>query len=415
MDNNQLTARTEFAAAINQICSERGIPVSVVVDSIKAALVASFRKDYPAQSDEISLEEGMDIIVDLDSATGEFKLYKGKPEDSVKNMTEITPPGFGRIAAQTAKQVILQKIREAERTATVDEYRDRVGEVVNGMVLRHDGPNVIIDLSRGQDVGRGQGVMPPEEQVRSEYYRLNARFTVLIADIRETPRGEAIIVSRADPRLVTGLFAREVPEVGSGAVVVKAIAREAGSRTKIAVASTQEGVDPVGSCVGQKGVRVQAVINELNGEKIDIIQFSDELSDYIKAGLAPADGLKIDIDKKTRTATVTVPHDQLSLAIGRGGQNVRLAAQLVNMSIKILSDQTDPGITVTGSEEYEIDQLGLDTKVRNLLVDAHLTRIEDLSGSMDKIATIEGVGPKSLEQIKTKLQAYQPSEASSED
>lgn len=411
--DNQLTARTEFAAAINQICNERGIAVSVVIDSIKAALVASFRKDYPAESEAIDAEEGVVLEADLDSGTGEYKLYKGKEGDSIKKMTEITPPGFGRIAAQTAKQVILQKIREAERDATIAEYRERVGEIINGMVLRLDGPNIIVDLSGGQNVNRGQGIMPPEDQVRSEYYRLNSRFAFLITDIRETVRGEAIIVSRTSPKLVECLFAREVPEVGTGAVIVKAIAREAGNRTKIAVASTQDGVDPVGSCVGQKGVRVQAVITELNGEKIDIIQYSDSKDEFIKSALAPADGLKVEIDRLTNTATVTVPDDQLSLAIGRGGQNVRLAAQLVGLSIKIKSDKTDPGITVTGTEEFEIDQLNLDTKVRNLLIEAHLTRIEDLTSDPKALDSVKGIGPKSLEQIKAKLLAYQPSETKS--
>ena len=406
-NNNQLTARTEFAAAINQICNERGISVNVVIDSIKSALVASFRKDYPTEATALD-EEGALLEADLDSGTGEYKLYKGKEGDTVKDMTEITPPGFGRIAAQTAKQVILQKIREAEKDAVIAEYRGRVGEIINGMVLRLDGPNIIVDLSGGQSVNRGQGLMPAEEQVRSEYYRLNSRFPFLIARITETPRGEAIIVSRSDPKLVEGLFAREVPEVGSGAVVVKTIAREAGNRTKIAVASTQEGVDPVGSCVGQKGVRVQAVINELNGEKIDIIQYSEDIVDFIKAALAPADGLKVELDQKTKTATVTVPHDQLSLTIGRGGQNVRLAAKLVGASIKIKSDQTDPGITVTGDEEYEIDQLGLTTKVRNLLIEAKLIRIEDLTAQA--LETVKGIGPKSLEQIKAQLSAYHPPE-----
>jgi len=398
--DNQLTARTEIAAAINQICGERNIPVSVVVDSVKTALVASFRKDFPEEASVIETE-GLVIEGDFDPSNGEYRLFKGKEGDNIKNMLEITPPGFGRIAAQTAKQVIWQKIREAEREAVISEYRDRVGEIINGMILRLDGPNVIVDL------GHGTALLPQEEQVRNEYYRLNSRSSFLISEIRETPRGETIIVSRTKPQLVSGLFAREVPEVGSGAVIVKAVAREAGSRTKIAVLSTQDGVDPVGSCVGQKGVRVQAVINELNGEKIDIIQYSDNISDFVKAALAPADGLDVVIDKKSNTLTVTVPHDQLSLAIGRGGQNVRLAAQLVGLSIKIKSDETDPGIIVTGDEEFEIDQLGLDTKIRNLLIEAKLTRIDDLIIE-GKLESIKGLGPKSLLQIKEKLLAYQP-------
>ncbi len=399
MDNQALTARTEFAAAINQICNERGISPEIVLSAIKNALIASFDKDYPAEAEKI-LAEGKVVNADIDVETGQFHLYKGEEGAKKADMVDITPPGFGRIAAQTAKQVIFQQVREAEKSSILSEYKDKIGEVMNGMVLRLDNKNVIIDL------GRGQGVMLPEEQVRGEFYKLNSRLSVYLVDIRETLKGEAIIVSRTDPRLVTGLFAREVPEVGAGSVVVKAVAREAGSRSKVAVESTQEGVDPVGSCVGQKGVRVQAVINELNGEKIDIVQYSEDKSKFIKSALAPADGLDVKFSSDKTEATVTVPHDQLSLAIGRGGQNVKLAAKLTGVSLKIVSDQIDPGIVVTGNEEYEIDQLGLDTKTRNLLVESGITRIEDLHAT--NLETIKGLGPKSLEKIKIQLEAYHP-------
>ena len=394
MDNNQLTARTEFAAAINQIASERGISPQIILDAIKQALVASFKKDFPVLALEVEEDETKAITADIDEEEGEFKIFQdGK---------DITPPGFGRIAAQTAKQVILQQIREAEKTSILDEYQEKLGEVVNGMVQRMDGRDVIVDI------GRGQGVMPPEEQVGNEYYKLNSRVSVLIKEIGETMRGESVIVSRSDPKLVKGLFAREVPEVGAGSVIIKAMAREAGSRTKVAVESTQDGVDPVGSCVGQKGVRVQAVINELNGEKIDIIQYSEDQDKFITAALAPADGLLIKKDKDTDEFVVTVPDDQLSLAIGRGGQNVKLAAKLVGVRLKIISDKTDPGITVTGDEEFEIDQLGLPKKIRNLLVEAKMIKIEDILFNPDKLDEIKGIGPKSLKKIKEQVLAYKP-------
>ncbi|MBU1071000.1 transcription termination factor NusA [Patescibacteria group bacterium] len=394
MDNNQLTARTEFAAAINQIASERGISPQIILDAIKQALVASFKKDFPVLALEVEEDETKAITADIDEEEGEFKIFQdGK---------DITPPGFGRIAAQTAKQVILQQIREAEKTSILDEYQEKLGEVVNGMVQRMDGRDVIVDI------GRGQGVMPPEEQVGNEYYKLNSRVSVLIKEIGETMRGESVIVSRSDPKLVKGLFAREVPEVGAGSVIIKAMAREAGSRTKVAVESTQDGVDPVGSCVGQKGVRVQAVINELNGEKIDIIQYSEDQDKFITAALAPADGLLIKKDKDTDEFVVTVPDDQLSLAIGRGGQNVKLAAKLTGVRLKIISDKTDPGITVTGDEEFEIDQLGLPKKIRNLLVEAKMIKIEDILFNPDKLDEIKGIGPKSLKKIKEQVLAYKP-------
>jgi len=408
MDNNQLTARTEFAAAINQIASERGISPKIVIEAIKQALVASFKKDFPALAQEVEEDETKIIIADIDEEEGEFRIYKGEVGQKTKDLEDITPPGFGRIAAQTAKQVILQQIREAEKTSILDEYQEKIGEVINGMVQRMDGKNVIVDI------GRGQGVMPPEEQVGNEYYKLNSRISVLIKEIGETTRGEAVIVSRQDPKLVEGLFKREVPEVGAGSVVVKAIAREAGSRSKVAVESTQDGVDPVGSCVGQKGVRVQAVINELNGEKIDIIQYSQDQNKFIAAALAPADGLSIKKSEGADEFIVTVPHDQLSLAIGRGGQNVKLAAKLVGVRLKIVSDQTDPGITVTGDEEYEIDQLGLPKKVRNLLIEAGLTKIEDILSDQNKLSEIKGLGPKSLEKIKEQVLAYKPPEYDAE-
>jgi N utilization substance protein A len=400
MDTKSLSARTEFAAAINQICSERSIPTETVLNAINSALVASFKKDYPEQALKFEEEEIM-ITADIDQDNGQFKLFSGPLDAKKKDLKEITPPGFGRIAAQAAKQVILQTIREAERDAVMADYETHLGEVMTGMVQRMDGRNVIIDL------GRGQGVMPPDEQVRTEFYRLNSRVSVYLKEIVETIKGKQIIVSRSDDRLLAGLFEREVPEVSSGAVLIKCIAREPGSRSKVAVESTQAGVDPVGSCVGQKGVRVQAVINELNNEKIDIIQWSSEKDKFIKSALAPAEGLSISYDKRTGEDTVIVPADQLSLAIGRGGQNVKLAAKLTASKLRIVSDTAETpeaAIVATGTEEFEIDQLDLDTKARNTLVEAGLIHIEDLSP--EKLDTVKGIGPKTLEKIKVQLASY---------
>ncbi len=274
---------------------------------------------------------------------------------------------------------------------------------MSGMVQRMEGRTVIIDL------GKGLAVMPLEEQTPNEFYRLNSRISVYIKEIVDSVKGKQLIVSRSDPRLLAGLFEREVPEVSAGSVIIKGIAREAGSRSKVAVESTQAGVDPVGSCVGQKGVRVQAVINELNNEKIDIIQYTEDKDKYIKSALAPADGLSIRYNAETGETVVTVPADQLSLAIGRGGQNVKLAAKLTATKIKIISDQTseEEGIVATGEEEFEIDQLNLDTRTRNLLVESGITRIEELSGQLEGV---KGIGPKSLEKIKNQLQAYKSPE-----
>ncbi|OGD83304.1 transcription termination factor NusA [Candidatus Collierbacteria bacterium RIFOXYD1_FULL_40_9] len=398
MDSNSLNARTEFAAAINQICAERGIPVDTVLTAINSALVASFKKDYPEQALKFE-EDELVITADIDSENGQFRLFVGKEDASKKDRKEITPPGFGRIAAQAAKQVIFQTIREAERDAILSEYADLIGKVVTGMVQRMDGRNVVVDL------GRGQAVIPVNEQVPGEFYRLNSRISVYLKEIIETPKGKQIIGSRSDERLLAGLFEREVPEVSAGSVVIRAIAREAGSRSKVAVESTQPGVDPVGSCVGQKGVRVQAVINDLNNEKIDIIQFAEDKDKFIKAALAPADGL--DISFINGETVVTVPKDQLSLAIGRGGQNVKLAARLTGSKIRIVSDSDETkelSIVTSGDEEYQIDQLDLDTKTRNLLVEAGLLKIEDLSD--EKLDGVKGIGPKTLEKIKVQLASY---------
>ncbi|HCS79440.1 TPA: transcription termination/antitermination protein NusA [Patescibacteria group bacterium] len=320
--------RSEFALALNQVATERGIDPTVVVETIKAAILAAYRKDVPVTPEELEL-----FTVELNPDNGEAKIFKeGK---------DVTPPGFGRIAAQTAKQVILQRIREAEKQAILTDFSAKVGSIVSGMILRFDGSNIIVDI------GRAHAVMPPTEQITKEHYRLNQRLTFYIEGIRETYKGNEIIVSRTHKSLVAGLFKREVPEVMQGAVEIKEIAREAGNRSKVAVDSSQPGVDPVGSCVGQKGVRVQAVINELGGsEKVDIIQWSSDPVQFITAALAPAKDINVEYDERVKTAVAWVPEDQLSLAIGRDGQNVRLAAKLTGIKIDLKS-KTPPAAAST--------------------------------------------------------------------
>ncbi|MBU2028842.1 transcription termination factor NusA [Patescibacteria group bacterium] len=242
---------------------------------------------------------------------------------------------YGRVAAQTAKQVIIQRIREAERDAMYDEYKDKEGEVVSGVVQRVEGRNVIIDL------GKSVGVLFPSEQVERESYRIGQRLKVYIGKVEAGSKGPGITLSRIHPQMVKKLFELEVPEIFSGVVEVKAIAREAGERTKIAVASNEEGIDPIGSCVGQKGTRVQAIIDELGGEKIDIILWNDDIAKFIGAALSPAKVLKVDVRENKKEAVVSVPEDQLSLAIGKRGQNVRLAAKLTEWKIDILGVKQD--------------------------------------------------------------------------
>ncbi len=309
-------AITEFSAALNQVATERGISPEQVMSSIKQAIIAAFRKDNPAiasEDDELTIEMNTD-----DGSVAVFK--DGK---------DVTPAGFGRIATQTAKQVILQKVRETEKEVVIEEFKGKIGSIVNAVIFRADSGLVIVDL------GKTQGIMPPHEQIPTETYRLNQRIKVLIKEIQTTPRGEEVIVSRSDPNFVRELFSIEVPEINSEVVKIESIAREAGSRTKIAVSSSDSHVDPVGSCVGQKGVRVQTIIKELGTEKIDIVTFSSDTEKYIAQSLSPAAVVKVVLDIKTKTATISVPEDQLSLAIGKEGQNVRLAAKLTGWKIDI--------------------------------------------------------------------------------
>ncbi len=398
--------RTEFAAAISQIANERKISEDSIYEAIKQALVSAYRKQMG------QLDEDSYYFVKLDEDTGESRIFSAPVTERDEETEEIiswdetksedvTPAGFGRIAAQTAKQVILQKIRESEKDQVIADYQERIGEIITAQVLRMHGRSVILDI------GRGQGMMPPEEQMRGEFYRVNSRITVLIKEIRETHRGKQVILSRSDKNLVTKLFEREVPEMASGAVEVVEVAREAGVRTKMAVHSTQEGVDPVGSCVGQRGVRVQEVIRELNNEKLDIIPWSDNPMQLLQGALAPAEGLAIKIDQDERVASVIAPDDQLSLAIGRGGQNVRLAAKLTGYKITIKSAAGDVESEASGDEEYEIDTFsGLTEETRDFLVEYKLTTLSDLARFEQKWLEAEEVEDSQKELLKEKVATF---------
>ena len=344
------TIRTEFAQALRAVATERNLDPNIILDTIKQAIVAAFRRDARERGETY---EGWEFDAEIDPKSGEAKVFswpEGKPEEH----KDITPPGFGRIAAQTAKQVIHQKIREAEKDAVLQDFSVRVGGLISGMILRFDGPDVRVDL------GRTEGLMPKEERVPNERLNPNQRLTFLLKEIVDTPKGKQIILSRADALFVKKLFEREVPEIGSGNVEIKLIAREAGVRTKMAVWSNQSGVDPVGSCVGQKGVRVQAVTNELGGERVDIIPWSENLPDLIKAALSPAEGLSVALDKEKKVAKITAPVDQLSLAIGKDGQNARLTAKLTKVKIEI---KELPSEGATKSKPKKVKKVKKDKKV----------------------------------------------------
>ena len=344
--------KTEFFLALNQVASERGISPDQVLNSIKAAVLAAYKKDYgPSEKpnadiqagteDETPEEEDTSLSVEINQDSGEMHVFK--------DGTDITPPGFGRIAAQTARQVILQQIREAEKKTIVEHYQDQVGTIVKGRIIRYEGRNVSVDI------GKTEGILPMEEQIRREDYRLNDTYTVLIREIREDAYGNSrIILSRAHPDLVRELFAKEVPEIANGTVKIEGIVREPGDRTKISVHSDQQGVDPVGACVGQKGIRVKAVTDELGGnEKIDIIQYNEDDEMYIREALSPATVNSIKIDKKKKIATVSVSDEQAPLAIGRNGVNVNLASKLTGYEINLEQIEGEKKKEATSKEAPE--------------------------------------------------------------
>lgn len=397
----KVIARTEFAAAVAALAKERGVDPEIVLETLESAIVAAFRKDAKEAGREI--DEELEYKVSVDPSSGEIRIVSYDPENS-DTEKDVTPPGFGRIAAQTAKQVIIQKIREAEKSAVIASYQDRIDNVMNGMVLRFDGSHIIVDL------GKAEAVMPPQEQTPTDHYELNQRMAFYIEGIRETIRGKEIIVSRAHKQLVAKLFKREVPEVNAGSVEIRSIAREPGARTKIAVFSTQQGVDPVGSCVGQKGVRVQAVIDELKGEKIDIIEYSEDPSRFIAAAMSPATVEAVKIDADTHTALITVPDDQLSLAIGKDGQNVRLAAKLTEYKLDVIGSSgikpesskiVDPKVEPEAEEQTTFESLN--SRIKTSLEAAGINSIEELEHQED-LTTIPGIGPKAAEEIQTLLE-----------
>lgn len=377
-------------SALEQLETERKIPREKIIDAIEQALAAAYKKDYG--------KKGQIIRVHFDIETGKMEFYQVKivVDDSIvympKNEADITEEelieddertrfneehhiliedakkiksnatleeeiifpletkeDYGRIAAQTAKQVIIQKIREAERTAIIDEYGSKEGEIINGYIQKVERGIVYIEFNRAT------GIMTPEEQIPGEFYRRGDRIRAYLYNVEETPRGVNLKLSRTHPQFIEGLFALEAPEIASGVVEIKSIAREAGNRSKIAVYSNDDHIDPVGSCVGQKGTRVTTVMSELGGEKIDIIPWSADPATFVSSALSPAKVLDIEINNEDHKAIVEVASDQLSLAIGKGGQNVRLAAKLTGWRIDIKGMEAD----VVSNEDDILDEGGL--------------------------------------------------------
>jgi len=338
--------KSDFYTAIAQIAAERGIPREAVISSVEHALKTVYKK-------EAGVEEEENLSVELDPQTGGARIYlhrevvdeveepvtqigladarKEQPGIKIGEVLTVdrTPKNFGRIAAQTAKQVVLQKIRDYERETVYNEYQDRVGEVLNSIVQRADEKAVVVEL------GKAEAVMPAREKVPTERYRPGQRLKVFLVDASKEQRGPQLVVSRAHPGMLKRLFELEVPEIYSGAVEIMAIAREPGTRSKVAVTSRQDNVDPVGSCVGIRGVRIQSIVNELQGEKIDVIEWAPDEASFIANALSPARVVNVTLNHEERTARVIVPSDQMSLAIGKEGQNARLAHKLTGWRIDV--------------------------------------------------------------------------------
>ncbi|SDY84487.1 NusA antitermination factor [Proteiniborus ethanoligenes] len=339
--------KAEFIEALEEIEKEKGICKEIIFDALEAALISGYKKNFGSSqnvevkidklSGEVRVYAKKNIVPTVEDELLEISLDDAKEIDANYNIddivnVEITPKNFGRIAAQTAKQVVMQKIKEAEREIVFDEFTNRENEIITGLVQRVSKNNVFVNL------GKTEGILAPSEQIQGEVYNQGDRIKAYILEVKKTTKGPQILLSRTHPGLVKRLFELEVPEIQEGIVDIYSIAREAGSRTKIAVYSNDENVDPVGACVGFKGARVKAIVDELKGEKIDIINWSKDMGEFLSNSLSPAKVIKVDVDEKGKSALVVVPDYQLSLAIGKEGQNARLAAKLTGWKIDIKSE-----------------------------------------------------------------------------
>jgi N utilization substance protein A len=351
--------QNQFISAIEQICEEKGISKDMVLEAIEAAIIAAYKKDFGDKEQEVRVELDpnngdatifvtKEVAESVEDPMIQLSLSEAKKlqkDAKLGDFIEVKEDNkeFGRVAAQTAKQVILQRIREAERDVVFSEFSDKEGMIINATVQRFENGNAYIDL------GKATGVMFPNDQIPNEKYYPGQRIKVFVVRVEQTNRGPQIVVSRSHPDMVRRLFEMEVPEIANGTVEIAGIAREAGARTKISVKSNAEGVDPVGTFVGGRGTRVQAVMGELGEEKIDIIAYSENPAEYITNALSPTKVISVKIDEENKKALVKVPEDQLSLAIGKSGQNVRLAAKLTGWNVDI-DGADDAGIEETAKE-----------------------------------------------------------------
>ena len=411
--------RLELLQVADAVAREKNIEQDIVIEAMEEAIQKAARSKYGIENEiraeidrgtgEIRIARLLEVVDEIESDATQIMVAEARgrnPDAQVGDfISEPLPPiDFGRIAAQTAKQVIVQKVRDAERERQYEEYKDRIGEIVNGLVKRVEHGNVTVDL------GRGEAVLRRDELLPRESFRQGDRIRAYIYDVRRELRGPQIFMSRTHPTFMAKLFEQEVPEIYDNIIEIKAVARDPGSRAKIAVISHDQSIDPVGACVGMRGSRVQAVVNELQGEKIDIISWSPDPATFIVNGLAPAEVAKVVLDEDARRIEVVVPDDQLSLAIGRRGQNVRLASQLTGWDIDILTEEEESERRQQEFHERSqafIDALQVDEMIAQLLVAEGFTSVEEVGYvPMEELLAIDGFDEEVAGELGTRAREY---------
>ncbi len=419
-EEKMIYTHPELLLVADTVAREKGIDKEEVMEAMEQAIQKAGRSKYGHEHDiraeidrssgEIKLERHVEVVEEVENEVTQITLNmaKERKSDAIigEFLVDLLPPiDFGRIAAQTAKQVIVQKVREAERKRQFAEFRDRIGEIVNGVVKRVEFGNVIVDLGN-----RTEGIIRRDECIPREHFNNGDRVRSYIFDVREEQRGPQIFLSRSHPLFMSKLFTQEVPEIYDGVIEIKSVARDPGSRAKIAVVSSDNSIDPVGACVGMRGSRVQAVVAELQGEKIDIISWSDQPANFIVNGLAPAEVTKVVLDEEQNRIEVVVPDEQLSLAIGRRGQNVRLASQLTGWDIDILTEAEESD---RRNEEFKtrsklfIDSLDVDEVIAQLLVTEGFSTIEEVAFvPVEDLLSIEGFDEDLVSELHTRARQF---------
>ena len=393
-EEGEVMESVELLGILEQLERDKGIKKEILIEAVEAAVASAARKLWTVDKEE-------DIRVVLDIKTGKLTAYAGDEE--------IRSSEFGRIAAQTAKQVVIQRIREAEKDVIFEEYQGRIGEIISGAVYRFEKGSIIVDL------GKTEAYIPKKEQSSKEEFRQSDRIRAYVLDVRRENRGPQIVLSRAHPNFIKRLFQLEVPEIFEGIVEIKAIARDVGERTKIAVCSKDEKVDCVGACVGMRGSRVKNIVSELQGEKIDIVRYASDIKEYIQAALSPAEISQIQLDFDDRKANIIVADDQLSLAIGKHGQNVRLASQLVEWELNLFSFEQWKQLQEEGDSDEETEEevsiadlSGVGDKAIAQLTEAGFDMLEKIAEtSVEELSQIKGFGKvkaqKMIEEAKALL------------